>query len=117
MSRYSLPDVGGNPSSSGQGTTPGSFANPARIGSAWSFSSPDAPGMPAPSSRTAWDFMPPGWSRRADDSWSPPPGFQPITQLEFARLGITTPEMARVAEREPHLTADQVRAEVASGRM
>src|SRR5690606_38196529 len=46
-----------------------------------------------------------------------PPGFVPITQLEHARLGIVTPEMKRVAEREPHLTAEQVRDEVAAGRM
>jgi hypothetical protein len=40
-----------------------------------------------------------------------------ITQLEHARLGVVTPEMQRVAEREPHLTAEQVRDEVAAGRM
>jgi phosphomethylpyrimidine synthase len=73
--------------------------------------------MPEPSTRTAWDFMPPGWTRRADGSWSAPAGFQPVTQLDFARLGITTPEMLRVAEREPHLTPDQICAEVAAGRM
>src|SRR5207245_1237928 len=39
------------------------------------------------------------------------------TQLEHARLGIVTPQMQRVAEREPHLTAAQVRDEVAAGRM
>ncbi|HAW96276.1 MAG TPA: thiamine biosynthesis protein ThiC, partial [Phycisphaerales bacterium] len=40
-----------------------------------------------------------------------------MTQLEHARLGTITPEMARVAEREEHLTPEQVRDEVASGRM
>ena len=44
-------------------------------------------------------------------------GFVPSTQLEHARLGIVTPEMRRVAEREPHLTPEQVRDEVAAGRM
>src|SRR5207245_10608976 len=39
------------------------------------------------------------------------------TQLEHARLGIVTPQMQRVAEREPHMTAAQVRDEVAAGRM
>jgi phosphomethylpyrimidine synthase len=34
-----------------------------------------------------------------------------------SRLGIVTPEMQRVAEREPHLTPEQVRDEVAAGRM
>jgi len=46
-----------------------------------------------------------------------PSGFEPITQLEHARLGIVTPEMRRVAEREPHLSPEQVRSEVAAGRM
>ena len=45
------------------------------------------------------------------------PDFVPVTQLEHARLGIVTPQMQRVAEREPHLTAAQVRDEVAAGRM
>ena len=31
-----------------------------------------------------------------------PGSFTPITQLESARLGIVTPQMERVAEREPH---------------
>src|SRR4028118_520039 len=46
-----------------------------------------------------------------------PIDFTPITQLEHARLGITTPQMVRVAEREDHLTPSQVRDEVAAGRM
>jgi phosphomethylpyrimidine synthase len=117
MTRYSIPATGGNPSSSALGTTPGSFANAARVGTPWTFSSPDAPGMPPTSERTAWDFMPPDWMRRADGSWAAPDGFQPVTQLEFARLGIVTPEMRRVAEREGHLTPEQVRDEVAAGRM
>jgi len=112
-----LPDVGGDPSGRGTGTSPGSFARAARIGSPLSFSSPDTPGMPAPSSRTAWDFMPEDWTRQGDGSWLPPEHFVPITQLEHARLGTITPEMQRVAEREPHLTAEQVRDEVAAGRM
>ncbi|MBC22986.1 MAG: thiamine biosynthesis protein ThiC [Phycisphaerae bacterium] len=40
-----------------------------------------------------------------------------MTQLEHARAGVITPQMVRVAEREPHLTAEQIRNEVASGRM
>ncbi|TNF25825.1 MAG: phosphomethylpyrimidine synthase ThiC [Deltaproteobacteria bacterium] len=40
-----------------------------------------------------------------------------MTQLEHARLGHITAEMRRVAEREPHLTAEQVRDEIAAGRM
>ena len=117
MTRYSIPATGGNPSSRAQGTTPGSFANAARVGTAWAFSSPDAPGMPAPSERTAWDFMPPGWTRGVDGRWCAPAGFQPITQLEFARTGVVTPEMRRVAEREGHLKPEQVRDEVAAGRL
>jgi len=50
-------------------------------------------------------------------AWEAPEGFKPITQLESARLGVITPEMKRVSEREPHLTAEQVRDEVAAGRM
>jgi len=144
---YELPPVGDNPSSSKQGTTPGSFAQRGRIGTPWTFSSPDTPGMPEPSDKTAWDFLPADWeleilpsgevattfasspceacaaARVFTDSTgvtrrvTPPPGFEPITQLESARLGIITPQMRRVAEREPHLTAEQVRDEVAAGRM
>ena len=101
--------------------------------------------MPAPSDKTAWDFLPAGWQTEelgpqpADDAAEPampilkclvfrqgdgiyrrvdfPADFDPITQLEQARLGFITPQMERVAEREPHLTAEQVRDEVAAGRM
>ena len=105
-----------NPSTDREGTSPGSFANRAQIGGALTFSSPDTPGMPPPSTKTAWDFMPPDW-KLVDGRWTPPAGFVPVTQLEFARLGVITPEMTRVAEREGHLTPEQVRDEVAAGRM
>jgi phosphomethylpyrimidine synthase len=49
--------------------------------------------------------------------WRAPEGFVPVTQLEHARMGRVTPEMRRVAEREPHLTPEQIRDEVAAGRM
>jgi phosphomethylpyrimidine synthase len=111
-----LPPLGGNPSTLRQGTTPGSFALPSQVGGALSFASPDTPGMPQPSGRTAWDFMPSDWKLEAG-RWTPPAGFQPVTQLEHARLGVVTPEMKRVAEREPHLSPEQVRDEVAAGRM
>ena len=113
---WQLPPLGGNPSSLRQGTTPGSFALPSQVGGPRSFASPDTPGMPQPSGRTAWDFMPSDW-QKLGGRWTPPPGFRPVTQLEHARLGVITPEMRRVAEREPHLTAEQVRDEVAAGRM
>ena len=124
-----------NPSTTAAGTSPGSFANAAQIGGPLSFSSPDTPGMPAPSALTAWDFLPQGWSIEAVASHAigcaghscvaigafiravAPRGFVAITQLESARLGIVTPEMVRVAEREGHLTALQVRDEIAAGRM
>ncbi len=124
-----------NPSTNAQGTTPGSFARKADIGGPLAFSSPDTPGMPAASTKTAWDFLPVGWSIVAAHNheqgcaghlhthiapWiraQAPAGFEPITQLEFARLGVTTKEMRRVAQREPHLTAEQVRDEIAAGRM
>ncbi|HKO46801.1 MAG TPA: phosphomethylpyrimidine synthase ThiC [Polyangiaceae bacterium] len=117
MSTRSLPLRGAaNPSSHRDGTNPGSFANAPNLGGALTFSSPDTPGMPPPSDKTAWDFLPPGWRREGDRAIAPA-GFVPITQLEHARLGTVTPEMSRVAQREPHLTPEQVRAEVASGRM
>ncbi|MEM9065575.1 MAG: phosphomethylpyrimidine synthase ThiC [Planctomycetota bacterium] len=112
--------------------TPGSFANKAEIGGARTFSSPDTPGMPQPSPYTAWDFLPDGWETglgervgavvfaQADGStrWVvAPEGFEPMTQLEHARLGCITPEMERVADREGHLTPAQVRDEVAAGRL
>ncbi|MEM7628977.1 MAG: phosphomethylpyrimidine synthase ThiC [Planctomycetota bacterium] len=102
--------------------------------------------MPAPSTKTAWDFLPVDWSCEILPAsactgatlrpWSPasgeaifedargvirrvtcPADFRPITQLESARLGIITPQMDRVAEREPHLTSEQIRDEIAAGRM
>jgi len=86
--------------------------------------------MPEPSDKTAWDFLPDGWTiethphgclghgRGTDPIRAiAPEGFVPITQLEHARLGTVTPEMRRVSEREPHLTPEQVRDEVASGRL
>lgn len=138
-----LPTLGNNPGSTPNTTSPGSFAKTPRIAPGlagrYTFSSPDTPGMPAPSNKTAWDFLPAGWSTREGSETSPavagmktvtfaqsdnivrsvtfPAGFTPITQLESARLGIITPEMKRVADRESHLTAAQVRDEVAAGRM
>ena len=91
--------------------------------------------MPAPSDQTAWDFLPEGWSIEAASDHASgcgghnqgtigefvrcvaPEGFKPVTQLESARLGVITPQMQRVAEREGHLSPEQVRDEVASGRM
>ena len=106
-SRWNLPSHGASdPSSTHQGTTPGSFALKADIGGPLTFSSPDTPGMPSASEKTAWDFNPAGR-----------PAGQAVTQLERARLGEITDEMKRVAEREPHLTAVQIRDEVAAGRL
>ena len=117
MKDFKLPVRGAyNPSSESAGTSPGSFAHAADIGGPLAFSSPDTPGMPRPSAKTAWDFMPEDW-HFAEGRWHAPPGFVPVTQLEHARLGTVTPQMRRVAEREVHLTAEQVRDEVAAGRM
>jgi len=113
---YELPEGAGGPQRGSVGTTPGSFANPSEVGGPLAFSSPDTPGMPAPSEKTAWDFMPADW-RRVDDCWTPPEGFEPATQLEHARLGNVTDEMRRAAAREPHLSPEAVRDEVAAGRM
>jgi len=118
MPAYVLPPLGGNPSSRAQGTNPGSFARRAELGGPRSFSSPDSAGMPAPSEKTAWDFLPSGWRRdRATGFATAPAGFVPVTQLEHARLGAVTPEMRRVAEREGHLSPEQVQGEVAAGRL
>ena len=115
--RYELPPLGGNPSQHEACTTPGSFSQPGQIAAGskgrWSFSSPDTPGMPQPSDKTAWDFMPARFDQQADRCASP----QPVTQLEHARLGLVTAEMVRVAQRETHLTPVQIRDEVAAGRM
>ncbi len=150
MTPHPLPPLGLNPSSAAQGTTPGSFANrpainPGPLG-AKTFSSPDTPGMPPASDRTAWDFLPDDWfgeevsaataNGAVGKAFDPargsvvfaqgngtlrrvtfPAGFTPITQLESARLGVITPQMQRVAEREAHLSAAQVRDEIAAGRM
>ena len=127
--RYDLPPLGQDPSSTSAGTTPGSFALSPRIAAgqagAWTYSSPDTPGMPQPSNQTAWDFMPVDWTLQPGfennyetaEAWQPAADFTPITQLEHARVGTITPEMARVAEREGHLSPEQVRDEVAAGRM
>ncbi|MEX0654136.1 MAG: phosphomethylpyrimidine synthase ThiC [Phycisphaeraceae bacterium] len=141
---YTLPAVGGSPANTANATTPGSFANRPNLAPGprgpLTYSSPDTPGMPAPSTKTAWDFLPPNW-QTWEGNRSPqiesvdlttttftqsdgvertvlhPADFTPSTQLEHARLGIITPQMQRVAQREPHLTPEQVRDEVAAGRM
>src|SRR5437868_2174272 len=97
-----LPPLGQNPGHCG--TTPGSFANPPRIGTPYTFSSPDTPGMPEPSNTTAMNFSK---STFADCN----------TQLLEARHGQISDEMKFVATREPHLTPAQIRAEIAAGRM
>ena len=101
---WSLPPGREGRTVSDSSTNPGSFANPPQVGGPLAFSSPDTPGMPQPSPVTASD-------------WSNEPGRAPVTQLECTRAGVITPEMRRVAEREPHLSPEQVRAEVAAGRM
>ena len=101
---YALPPLGDNPSTEAQGTTPGSFARRGQVGTPWAYSSPDTPGMPGVSDLTALDF-------------ASPRDHEGITQLEKARIGRITPEMKRVALREPHLSPEQIRGEVAAGRM
>jgi phosphomethylpyrimidine synthase len=139
---FTIPPIGDNPATERGGTNPGSFANRGRVGTPWTFSSPDTPGMPGVSDKTAWDFLPDDWGSRTFEGHKfvtscagshkeaifnqsdglvryvkYPASFLPATQLEHARLGIITPQMAAVATREPHLTAEQVRDEVAAGRM
>ncbi len=99
-----LPLGGHNPSSNKAGTNPGSFARNPDLGGVFTFSSPDTPGMPTPSEITALN-------------WKNEIGRKNFTQLESARAGIITPEMKRVAQRETHLTLEQIRTEIATGRM
>jgi phosphomethylpyrimidine synthase len=99
-----LPPLGDNPSTTKEGTTPGSFAQKGRVGTPYTFSSPDTPGMPGVSDITAMNF--------AKDS-----DREGKTQLELARSGIISDEMKRVALCEPHLTPEQIRVEIATGRM
>jgi phosphomethylpyrimidine synthase len=182
LTRFRAPAHGAlNPAATPNVTTPGSFALAPDIGGPLMFASPDTPGMPAPSDKTAWDFLPEGWtverqhspfdsrpSESADNHATPPDAappvrhsatnaesrmpnavtfttargehlrvtypasFTPITQLEHARLGIITPQMRRVAHREPHFqtlfpspdgtptgtrAAAAVRDEIAAGRL
>ena len=101
---FILPPLGDNPSTEAQGTSLGSFAKKGGVGTAWMFSSPDTPGMPQPSTITAMDF-----ATQTDREGK--------TQLEEARAGIVSAEAKRVALQEPHLTPEQIRVEVAAGRM
>ena len=195
LHRFRAPTHGAhNPGNEPTATTPGSFALRHDVGGPRMFASPDTPGMPAPSEKTAWDFLPEGWSVERishggasclgavflDPSNPPfwqgrvtsgnphvpsaeaapandgprgtsscsccknethkkvefttakgehlrvtyPREFTPITQLEFARLGVVTPQMKRVAERETHFNVlfpgkgvQAVRDEIAAGRL
>src|SRR5258708_20235245 len=104
MSTRTLPLRGAaNPSSQRDGTNPGSFANAPNLGGALTFSSPDTPGMPPPSNKTAWDFLPSGF-RRDGDRLIAPAGFAPVTQLEHARPPTAPPDMTLAPDRHPHLT-------------
>ncbi len=105
LGEHTLPLHGAeHPSTAKQGPSPGSFALGSNVGGPTAFSSPDTPGMPEPSTKTAHDF-------------NPAPNAKPVTQLEHARFGTITPEMERVAKREPHLSPTQIRNEIAAGRM
>jgi phosphomethylpyrimidine synthase len=101
---YQLPPLGHNPSTENQGTTPGSFALRGKIGTPYTFSSPDTPGQPPVSDLTALNFAKP-----SDQECK--------TQLEEARSGRVSAEAKAVALHEPHLTPEQIRVEVATGRM
>ena len=114
---FQLPPLGGNPSSPRQGTTPGSFARPSQVGGPRAFASPDTPGMPQPSGKTAWDFMPGDWKQRrraldaarglraGDPARARAPGHR-----SRPRCG-ASPSASRTSR------AEQVRDEVAAGRM
>ena len=66
------------------GTTPGCFANPPQVGGPRTYSSPDTPGMPEPSDKTAW-VLPDGWSIESHpegvwDMAAEPSPFVPLLQ-------------------------------------
>ncbi|MEO2017401.1 MAG: phosphomethylpyrimidine synthase ThiC [Fuerstiella sp.] len=129
VQKYMPEIVAADPSSVHAGTTPGSFSAAPQIAAgragALTYSSMDTPGIPEVSDKTAWDFMPADWTLKAGcennyehaEAWEQPAGFKAITQLEHARCGTISSEMLRVADREDHLTPEQVRDEVAAGRM
>ena len=72
LHRFRAPIHGAkNPGTEPTATTPGSFALPHDVGGPLTFASPDTPGMPAPSSKTAWDFLPDGWSVRVMPEGTP----------------------------------------------
>ena len=114
---WSLPLRGAhNPSSAAEGTNPGSFALPPDIGGPLSFSSPDTPGMPQPSSKTAWDFLPSDWTIEAADQGQgcaghnhpeigefircvAPDSFEAVTQLESARLAVSYTQLTLPTKR------------------
>ena len=75
--QHDLPTGGHDPSSTGAGTTPGSYAAARDVGDPRAYCSPDTPGMPAASSKTAHD--------RHNAA-----GREPASQLERARAGQVT---------------------------
>jgi phosphomethylpyrimidine synthase len=83
---FTLPPQGDNPSTDREGTNPASFANRGQVGTAYTYSSPDTPGMPGVSDITAMDF-------------AAPRDVEGKTQLEEARIGIVTPQMSPRANR------------------
>lgn len=103
QNQFKLPLGGHNPSTNAQGTNPGSFAQKPQIGQPLTFSSPDTAGMPECSKITAMN-----WKNIST---------QNLTQLEIARAGIISPEVEKVALKEKHLSSEQIRNEVAHGRM
>ena len=96
---YQLPAVGGNPGLEPNVTTPGSFANKPSIlpdvRGAKTFSSPDTPGMPPLSNKTAWDFLPEGWATfETENANAPQPEledgkvYQSFTQADGSTRGV-----------------------------
>src|SRR5688572_6609254 len=92
---YSLPPLGDNPSTDRQGTTPGSFAVRGRVGTPWTFSSPDTPGMPGVSDFTAMNFADSQRSRGQD-----------AARAGAQRRRLRRDEARRPARAAPHARAD-----------
>ena len=100
-----LPPLGDNPSTRRAGHHRlAALRKTGASGTPWTYSSPDTAGMPQPSATHGH-----GLRAKLDREGK--------TQLEEARIGRVSAEAKRVALQEPHLTPEQIRVEVAAGRM
>ena len=92
--------------------------NPPQLGRPLAFSSPDTPGMPPPSRADGLGLHAARTGRGDATAAGARPRASSRSRSSSTRGSASSRrEMHRVAEREPHLTPEQVRDEVAAGRM